>query len=299
VNWVGFDEKGKPDEYFVVSVKETAENNGYRGLRNSKYGWEEFTVPEDYIPKRDLKKLSLSFEKWLRTENPTCSFYKLKGENITQDIKNIEYTHRQVVKFMAVSILYCLSGQTDPLQMFSNMDPPSEKFFIFLKIMGVPSNYDSHANTSYWRNNNVTWHVAPKMNTEEHRRLIGNTQCILFYKESQNNEPFNLSNVNNLGPIPQFFLVVTPMEDKWRVGFFSRNSVKPFGPQLPADYLFDDTNLQDYLLTKVHNGYMMTRACPPINKLHEEPRKFAIKDFVEKNVPDKWFEKKRKERQMV
>jgi len=106
-------------------------------------------------------------------------------------------------------------------------------------------------------------------------------------------EPFNPIDINNIGPVPQFCIVVTYIQDKWRVGFFSRQSVKSFGPQLPADYLFDDNNLHDYLLTKVHNGYMMTRACPPINKLHEEPRKFAIKEFAEKNVPDKWFEKKK------
>jgi len=119
VNWVGFDEKGKSDECFIVSIKETVENNVYRGLINSKYGWEEFYVPEE--PKKDIKKLCLFFEKWLRTENPSCSYYKLKGENITQDIKNIEQSHRQVVKFMAVSIIYCLSGQTNLLEMFSNI----------------------------------------------------------------------------------------------------------------------------------------------------------------------------------
>jgi len=38
---------------------------------------------------------------------------------------------------------------------------------------------------------------------------------------------------------------------------------------------------------------MMTRACPPINKLHEEPRRVAIKEFAEKHVPEKWFERKK------
>eukprot|EP01124_Arcella_intermedia_P032850 TRINITY_DN7740_c0_g2_i1.p1 TRINITY_DN7740_c0_g2~~TRINITY_DN7740_c0_g2_i1.p1 ORF type:complete len:726 (-),score=208.33 TRINITY_DN7740_c0_g2_i1:37-2214(-) len=296
LNWVGWDLK--VDEFFLISIKETPENSSYRGLKNSKNGWDEFVVPEDQISKKDVKKES-QFLKWL-SANPmflNCSFHKLKGESITNQIKNIEQSNRQEVKFMAISVLYAKAGQTEPLEMFKNTtEATSDKFWQFLKIMGVPSNYSSKSNinSSYWRNNNVIWYLAPKMDEEEHRRFIGNTQCALFYHDQAYPfTPFDPVNVNNMGVIPQFFIVVSPHEDKWRLGFFSRKGVEPFGPKLPADYLFDDTNLQDYLLTKVYNGYMMTRACPPINKLHEEPRKYAIKQLVEKNVPEKWYQKKK------
>eukprot|EP01124_Arcella_intermedia_P034604 TRINITY_DN8603_c0_g1_i1.p1 TRINITY_DN8603_c0_g1~~TRINITY_DN8603_c0_g1_i1.p1 ORF type:complete len:543 (+),score=140.79 TRINITY_DN8603_c0_g1_i1:192-1631(+) len=218
VNWICVDEK-KPEEYSIISIKETVDDKHFKGLINSKLGWSEFQIPEEKIKyNRELKKIPSSLEKYLKENNPTSSYFRLRGD-IIEEIKNIERDHRQVVKFMPVSVIYCKAGQTDPLMMFENRPDNTEhydRFEKFLALLGVPKDYSSQSkDTSYWRGNNVTWHIAPKMDAEGHRRFIGNTQCTLIFHETQE-IPFNPSDLANLGPIPQFFIVVVPYGDKWR-----------------------------------------------------------------------------------
>lgn len=144
---------------------------------------------------------------------------------------------------------------------------PSKEFLRFLKIMGI--NEHEHDKPVKWYHNSieVNFHVAPFMNAEGHRRLCGNDRVIIFFKDE--GESFDPTHVGNMGAMPQCFVVVQPVGvrfrcarklngsvlaiargDAFRVGFFNRVSIHPFGPKMPRNHLWDATNLADYVLTK-------------------------------------------------
>jgi len=143
-----------------------------------------------------------------------------------------------------------------------------------------------------WRGFQVEWHVATSMDEEEHRRLIGNSQCIVFFKENDGTQ-FDVCQVQKLGTVTQFFMVVEPYRDRYRLGFFQKLTLRePFGPQLPANYLFDKIALCDFFFTKVHNGYMTAWKCSEqISKLYETPKLYAIKKITDKYAPKGWVNK--------
>lgn len=190
------------------------------------------------------------------------------------DISEIEFKHRQRVSEMKLSIIYAKEDQTNPLDMFLNTDL-SQSYEKFLADLGV-----SEHNKSRWRDITINWFIASRMNEEQHRRLIGNCPCILFFHDSPH--PFNLRQIDMLGVIPQIYFVIKPFHGKYRLGCFYRSTIRSYGPQIPKHFLFDSGQLQNFLLVKAHNGYMTLRQCPPLNRLFETPRQTAINAIVSK-----------------
>eukprot|EP01125_Pyxidicula_operculata_P005610 TRINITY_DN1968_c0_g1_i4.p1 TRINITY_DN1968_c0_g1~~TRINITY_DN1968_c0_g1_i4.p1 ORF type:complete len:874 (+),score=141.46 TRINITY_DN1968_c0_g1_i4:390-2624(+) len=292
LNFCGtFVDSGTKEDHFIVSVKEIPEDSDpkyYRALQNSKSGWHEFKIPEDELEGK--KQLSHRIKKYLcnKIYPEGTVLIKIKNDpGILEDIQFIEKKHRQVIKQMAISVLYAKKDQTNPLEMFENkLEDTIPQYKLFLDIMQVPSRHLYHpdvCNTSHWRSIEVNWYLSLSMDEEQQRRLVGNSQCIIIFTES---EKFNIKDVYQVGVVPQFFLVISPKgQEHFRMGYFSRHTVKPVGPQIPSGYLFSKYSLLDFLLTKVYNGYMMARTCPPINKLYEEPRRVAIKNFVDRHCP--------------
>jgi len=179
---------------------------------------------------------------------------------------------------MQMAICYASKGQSHPLQIFQNK-VVSSRFNKFLQIMKV--NDEEHTYNSEWRGHALIWHLSHCMDEEQVRRYIANTQCIIIFHDVQHQE-FDPKDINNAGAIAQFFVIVQPLEECYRIGVIHRETLKTFGPKLPYKYLFQEINLRDYILNKVHNGYIMSRSCPPFNKMYEYPRGEAIKEFAEK-----------------
>jgi len=279
--WVG--SFPKSEEYFIVTLLDmpTQRENLYQALEHSKKGIQEFEIV--CIKKRESKNNTKIFEKALEQHFLSASFYPLKTTSeIVHDMIQIEAKHKLVVTRLEIAVIYAKAGQKNPLDMFLNEGSP--EYEKFQKIL---------TSRQKWHGLEVIWHVATQMNEEQHRRCIGNCQCIVFFKDSH--ILFSVDQIGNLGVVPQFFVVVEPFQDRYRLGFFQRTILHPFGPQLPANYIFNVHSLIDFIFTKVHNGYMAAMRCPgPISRLHEQPLSFAIKEVVEKYCPKTWLNKQQK-----
>jgi len=257
------------------------QNDFFSAVEISKKGIEEFNI---IIPpkKKEKKDCSKIIEKALEQRYLSAIFCSLKTTPcLITDIVNMEVKHQPVITILSIGLIYCKTGQTNPLEMFKNI--PSTNFEYFVKYM---------ASYKQWRGFQVEWHIATNMDEEEHRRLIGNSQCIVFFKENDGTQ-FDLSKVQNLGTVTQFFIVVEPYNERYRLGFFQKLTLKePFGPQLPANYLFDKLTLCDFFFTKVHNGYMAAWKCSEqISPLYETPKLFAIRKITERYAPKGWLNK--------
>jgi hypothetical protein len=93
--------------------------------------------------------------------------------------------------------------------------------------------------------------------------------------------PFDTTPCDGLGTVPQVFAVAHAVGDqKYRLGFFRRPNIKQFGPSTPPSaYLFELSDVKDYLLTKLTNGVSTAFSCPPMNRLNIAPRAAAISDL--------------------
>jgi len=180
-----------------------------------------------------------------------------------------------------IGVIYCNQGQRDPLKMFKNK--PSEEFDRFLDDMGVDKEkLKTGISSSSWKFLKVTWHLSPYETKEQHRRLIGNDLVLIFFLEA-GSKRFDVINCDKLGVFPQIFIVVQAYKDnKYRVGTFYRKSLDVFDPPVPTNYIFDENEIQDYLMVKIYNGLMTTLYCPPMSKLFIEPRNTAIKELAQK-----------------
>jgi hypothetical protein len=60
--------------------------------------------------------------------------------------------------------------------------------------------------------------------------------------------------------------------------------------------LFDKSNLKDFLLTKIVNGYIKARHCPPMNRLYYVPRGDTLNELCAKFPPETKKEVEARER---
>jgi len=237
----------------------------------------------------DFTSRPIVLEKYLKVQNPKTFYSRIKGPECDAAILNIEKQFRQEQASFKISIVFCKGNQVDPLEMFKNIEH-SEKFDKFLNIMGVPSEGDACLNELIsWKEKKVGYLLATKLNSEQHRRLIGNTQAVIFFKEDAC--AFNPEGVDSMGIVPQFFAVVQPCDGQYRIGFFNRVALKTIEPGIPSNAVFDNNSLKDFLLTKIHNAYMIARQVPPINRLWEIPRQVAINQIAYSYSPKQWLKK--------
>lgn len=112
---------------------------------------------------------------------------------------------------MTIAILYCRGGASDPFEMFKlKPDSHSEGFNKFLKLMRVPPSFSDTLDREYFDVScfgiKVTYYCCTYLTEEQQRRLIGNTQTVIFFKDDDT--PFDLSKTMSMGIVPSVFFVI-------------------------------------------------------------------------------------------
>eukprot|EP01128_Nolandella_sp_AFSM9_P006221 TRINITY_DN3149_c0_g2_i1.p1 TRINITY_DN3149_c0_g2~~TRINITY_DN3149_c0_g2_i1.p1 ORF type:complete len:406 (+),score=61.24 TRINITY_DN3149_c0_g2_i1:1034-2251(+) len=224
-----------------------------------------------------------------------------------EKIKMVERKHPQKRTGVKIGIIYARPGQTQPKDMFQNgMEggaEVSDAFWTFMKGMGnkidlttwkgYRGDMGAEGVTYHekWQHDvNVIYHVSPLLNSEEHRRLVGNDVAIIFFYDNPDGvippPQFDPSEIAGLGTVPQVFAVVQPVTGStYRVAFFNNVNVKHYGPQLPA-YPIMLPQLKELVLAKMYNGLVMTTYCPPLNRLYFIPRNETLISIVDEFPPE-------------
>jgi len=186
---------------------------------------------------------------------------------------------------MKIGIIYCKNGQIYPQDMLLNRELTTQ-FKNFLSLMGKIIEVDDPRNDvgsgetyyTFWNELDVIYHVAPMMDSEAQRRLIGNDFVILFFIESGS---FNPSYLSQLGTVQQIYGVIRPTNDgnKYQAAFLNTRNIKEYSPHLP-NIPIDNTEIQNILLTKCYNGISMTYTCSPMNRLFYTPRGVTLEELI-------------------
>jgi len=87
--------------------------------------------------------------------------------------------------------------------------------------------------------------------------------------------------LDKLGTVPQVYGVLQPVQDKYRLAFFSNINIKSYGPEVPNELLSPELT-KNLILAKMHNGLLMTKFCPPISRLFFVPRGEFLESIIAK-----------------
>eukprot|EP01125_Pyxidicula_operculata_P014136 TRINITY_DN4696_c0_g1_i3.p1 TRINITY_DN4696_c0_g1~~TRINITY_DN4696_c0_g1_i3.p1 ORF type:complete len:1061 (+),score=242.47 TRINITY_DN4696_c0_g1_i3:66-3248(+) len=237
--------------------------------------------------------------KYLDEKNKSYTFHHVHDQQIANDILKMERKHPQKQKAFKVGLLYSKGGEQTLKDIF-NSGEPSDHYNKFLDLIGrrislknwkryrgdLGTGADSEEDSYYtdWRGIEVMYHICLWMNAEQHRRLIGNDIVFIIFHEE--GTPFDPTPIDAIGTVPQVFCVVQPHNDaSYRLALFTRPNIKAYEPLIPQNYLISKSDVKDFLLTKLYNGYCQAVACPPMNRLFEVPRVSTMLDVTNKYPP--------------
>uniref|UniRef100_A0A6B2L198 Rap-GAP domain-containing protein n=1 Tax=Arcella intermedia TaxID=1963864 RepID=A0A6B2L198_9EUKA len=264
-----------------------------RAVLTDKNSMDEFFISESSLKKKDAASSIELFLNRHCVEN--ISFYSLPNE-FCDDFAKFTQQHFKPVKTLKVGVLYAKPDQTLQ-QIFQNTPPPDNPFWKFMdtiaskielngwkKYTGDFGLVDQPSYYTEWKGIELMFHVAPLLNKEQHRQLIGNDIVFIIYYDSEAEQTFHPSPLSSLGIIPQVFCIVQAEEGpSYKLQFLQRTNIKMFDPVAPPrNHFFKTSEISDYLFTKLHNGYIMSTQCPPMNHLVSTPRKAFLEDFGEK-----------------
>eukprot|EP01126_Amoeba_proteus_P048731 TRINITY_DN5655_c0_g1_i1.p1 TRINITY_DN5655_c0_g1~~TRINITY_DN5655_c0_g1_i1.p1 ORF type:complete len:391 (+),score=76.80 TRINITY_DN5655_c0_g1_i1:1081-2253(+) len=272
-------------------------SEGHHGVLNTRIGFKTFRMPKsvdvDKLSRRK-PKIMAQVESWLDQRfKATFQWVKDNEEQFNEDLCKLHHLHGVRKKNFMLSVVYCKQGQFKPLDMMRNSPLDlSVEARKFLDIMGITSKGEitqddkSGQRAIDWYGRKIVWHCALMMNQEEQRRLIGNDNCVLFFKDE--GSPFNPLYVNDMGVMPQCYVVVQPYSNQgYRVAFFQRKQILTFGPSPMRNMIVSPEDIKDFVLTKLHNASLVCLICPPLVNLLSRPRAAAIQEVVEKHMKGK------------
>lgn len=294
LNWIVKEEK----DTYVLSIMVQAQSSVLRGLKTTSKGYQEFSVRETVDP-TDAALLKGSLLEQGVIDSPLAEFIFVTDPGFPQDLQVVEQRHPQARAVMKIGVIYSKKGETTAAQMFENKEC-SPDFWKFIDRLGEKIDLEGwtkyrgdmrppgNAWYSVWKGIEIIYHVAPILNAEEKRRLIGNDIGMLFYFDEPLSEKFDPSGIDTFGEVPCVFAVVQPdkkksEQEQYQVGFCSKINITSHTPQSPAGTQnFDDT--VQATLTKLHNGLVKTIFCPPMNRLFMVPRRATLNEITEKYI---------------
>jgi hypothetical protein len=205
---------GDKKEKFIVIVSIVSVQDLHRGLEISKKGYKEFVIP---VKKGDvpMDKTVRRVTRWLHNKykEDQIVFVPDEDNSISKEVQKIEINSPQIKSELKIGIIYATSGQINPHDMLKNAT--SQSFSNFLSAISI----DPKQSSEKWNEILVHWYVSPFLNSDQHRRDVGNAPCIIFFQDE--GKPFDASQVQELGIVPQIFVVVQPFFNTgYRVGFF-------------------------------------------------------------------------------
>eukprot|EP01127_Copromyxa_protea_P017064 TRINITY_DN5167_c0_g1_i6.p1 TRINITY_DN5167_c0_g1~~TRINITY_DN5167_c0_g1_i6.p1 ORF type:complete len:569 (-),score=83.18 TRINITY_DN5167_c0_g1_i6:915-2621(-) len=288
---IDFDEKVSVVSVFL-NVNYPDEQN-IPALRTHSRGTEEFTIhlPSDAIAS-DIPDIILA---QLPQSQAAYMVGRPQAKLFAQELRKIEQVHSQATKNLQIGVIFAQEGQIDSELWMAN-EVQSDKFWEFMDFFGERVSVDhtwkqfrgdiqlSASNTPQayfcqWEGLDVIYHLAPLMDSDDRRRLIGNDILIIIFVEE--GAAIDMPSLSGLGQVPQCICIVQPVGDLWQISFHVSCSLTGV-PNIPPLEPVDIITLKHVVLTFFFNGLIQTKQCPPLNRLFFRPRERALTELMKR-----------------
>jgi len=270
----------------------------FNGLVTTNSGHYDFLVASGLLKHKTGTSVADSIEVYLNAQAaPGHSFYQVHDPKFPVELGKIEKQVPLKKTEVKYGVLYCRkSSDIEELEQVHEPDENS-RFWTFMEALGhrintkgwtgylgdfKTSGVDTQKDTFYsdWNKLEIMYHVAPLLNEEQHRRLIGNDIILIIYYDNAT-EPFDELVCEALGKMPQMYALVTPRtSDSYGLRFFKRTTLPAFEPRSPLQDLTLPV-LKEVLLTKCFNAYQLAFQVPPLNRLVQIPRENLIHELAQ------------------
>eukprot|EP01127_Copromyxa_protea_P023905 TRINITY_DN9186_c0_g1_i1.p1 TRINITY_DN9186_c0_g1~~TRINITY_DN9186_c0_g1_i1.p1 ORF type:complete len:1018 (-),score=182.80 TRINITY_DN9186_c0_g1_i1:6-3059(-) len=232
---------------------------------------------------------------------PGKSYYHVTDTSLDSELLNLEKKHSRKHDNLKIGVIY--AKENSDIRLLAEAPPPGEnsKFWTFMNAMGEVINTrgwtkylgdfasdgeDTERDTYFtqWDTVQVMYHVAPWLNEDQYRRLIGNDFLIVVFYESPQRVPFDFERCKKMGKVPHIFCVVSPCakgEDLYYLNFFQKKTIVSFEPFSPPQGIpLTGAQVKQLLLTKLYNGAHETFKVAPLNALYTRPRYRTITELL-------------------
>jgi hypothetical protein len=179
--------------------------------------------------------------------------------------------------------------------MLDNREEDTSKYFEdFRSVMSIPYYYEEKTINDIFYGIKIQYHSAVSMLAGNIRQYIGNSRCIIIFKE--NEDPIDLAQIDKLGFVCNYFIIVEPItptntfdgfdskrEKSYRLGYCQRvhNQTiipKSIVPKISNDAVFSGEDLKNIILTKFTSCMMDDR----LSHMYLRPRKIAFNEIITK-----------------
>jgi len=219
------------NQHYVISVLSKPIDDKpctYMALKTTHKGSEEFELVVGFDRNSPLE---VTIERTLIKDGHNCVL--VTETEFPKEFLTVEQKHTQKRTAMKLGVVYCKHGQSDPQVILTNGrggGKCSPRFWSFVDSISVQIDLAAwqgyrgdmrEPGFAYYDNWDskveVIYHVAPQLNAEETRRLIGNDVGYIIFLDEGWNTRFNPSQVGLFGEVPQVFAVVQPYKEMFRV----------------------------------------------------------------------------------
>ena len=223
------------------------------------------------------------------------SLYNIKNKLFNKLIPTIETLYSNYVKNMSIGVVNIKTTQNTRKEWFSNQI--TNNFLNFINLLGIKINSDEwygykgnlsngqEAIYSHWKGViPIIYHITPFLDEDEQRKLIGNDLLIIIYVEidetNEGNTELNLTNLDQLGQMPQCFAIVCKTGTKYKLHFITKNNIPDKGP-----YSFSQSlpfeNIKETILTEFYNIMNYLHKHDTFKKMYMIPRQIYINSLIE------------------
>lgn len=203
--------------------------------------------------------------------------------SLVNDLILHEKMHTFAPGIINIGIIYGNHMQSDPLDMLTNkIRDVSPNFIKFIDGMEIPEYDPDYIYNDIYNSLKIRYYLAASMDSEDIRQMVGNSQCIIIFKD--NKSPLDMSLINKLGKVNRFFFIVESISIsgrfRYRVGFCQRvdNDLEQVPPVIPSNVTFDIESLKTLMLTKFSNLIMQYKS----SHIYSYPRAVSLNNIIAK-----------------
>eukprot|EP01127_Copromyxa_protea_P018844 TRINITY_DN6010_c0_g1_i1.p1 TRINITY_DN6010_c0_g1~~TRINITY_DN6010_c0_g1_i1.p1 ORF type:complete len:425 (-),score=82.27 TRINITY_DN6010_c0_g1_i1:190-1464(-) len=294
-NWIVTESSSSNSVLSVLATPSSQKEDSqvHQVLKSFSKGYEIYSIT---VPKGSPKMSSVitRIEEALKEKEQKEFYAVFDNSAFRKEFVKLEGKHPQKRNQFKLGVMYVRDKQVHAKEWFSNMTDLDPRFWTMMDNFGRKidlTNWDRYYGDmgkkgetyyDYWKDEiDVIFHLSPMLDSEGHRRLVGNDIGVIFFVEE--GAQFDPQNLSELGTVPQVYVLIQPVGTEWRVSFFSNINIKYYGPAIP-ERLLTLAETKEMVLTNIYNGLVMTNYCPPINRLFYVPREDTLKNII-KNFP--------------
>eukprot|EP01127_Copromyxa_protea_P018551 TRINITY_DN5866_c0_g1_i5.p1 TRINITY_DN5866_c0_g1~~TRINITY_DN5866_c0_g1_i5.p1 ORF type:complete len:368 (+),score=52.08 TRINITY_DN5866_c0_g1_i5:125-1228(+) len=304
LNWIGIRKSADDFPFWIVSASQRGNHTYFVEQTATSYKqWSKLTANANIIGKNGKLDPKL-VQSYIASVHTNENFLPLPNEpSVVEQLLSIDVIRTDFMKELNIGIAYREVNQNFRDQIFANKTPDSLQYKRFLDIMGIPEGVKNPKNgsiTTSWKDREVSWFLATEFENEDQRKYIGNCLVLIIFNDSD--EPIDPIGLE-LGKVTCFVCVVTPQQDGFKLGFYfqfnipskqlkSENPKEELSsivenisvkPHTPFNFLFGESNLRDFMHSKLHNGLAVSCLYhPTLRNISFKPLAYIFEEMGKK-----------------